>query len=76
MGDHLAGKKPGEGRERRAERQQQAAAAHCCFGGRCSLAALAAAPAPSGYLPQRLAARRGAAMRDLDMQISMGYAEA
>jgi hypothetical protein len=41
-------------------------------GGYPSPAALAAAPAPSGSPPQRLAARPGAAMRGLDMQIRMG----
>ncbi len=41
-------------------------------GGRCSRAAMAAAPASSGCLPQQLAARRSAAMRDLDMPLRMG----
>jgi len=39
------------------------------------LAALAAPPARRGGLRKRRAARRGAALRALDMQVQMGYAE-
>jgi len=39
------------------------------------LAALAAPPARRGGLRKRCAARRGAALRALDMQVQMGYAE-
>ena len=41
-------------------------------GGRCWLAAMAASPAPSGGLPQRLAAWRSAVRRGLDMLHRIG----
>src|SRR5215475_248087 len=44
-------------------------------GGRRLLAALAASPAPSGGLPPRPAARRGAARRGLDRRLRMREAE-
>ncbi len=44
-------------------------------GSRSSLAALAAPPARRGCLPQRRAARRGAARRGLDRWLRMGYSE-
>ena len=40
--------------------------------GRCSLVAMAAPPARSDGLPQRRVARRGEAMRGLDMRLKMG----
>jgi hypothetical protein len=41
-------------------------------GGRCSRAAMAAAPGRSGSLSQQLAARRSTEMRGLDMRLRMG----
>ena len=44
--------------------------------GRCPLAAPAVPPARGGSSPQRFAARRGTALRGLDMQVRMGKAAA
>ncbi len=44
-------------------------------GGRCSRAAIAVPPARGGRTPQAIAARRGAAMRGLDMRLRMRDAE-